>query len=166
MIAFQSDRDGNRKIHVTDSDGQNPTRLTNNAAFDSDPDWGVDTTAPTVTGVTPADKATRVSPTRPGIRATFSEPVKKGDVVTNQTAQTSSTVILLNLATGRRVGAKVSCDDEPCRVVTLTPKKPLAKRTKFRVTISFVIEDLSGNRLDQNPTQAGNQGKQWTFTTK
>jgi hypothetical protein len=117
--------------------------------------------------VKPANKATRVPVTNPKISATFSEPVRKGDVVTNQTAQTSSTVILLNMATGKKVGATVSCDDDPCRVGTLTPKKlPLAKQTKFQVTVMSIIEDLGGNALDQNPAKAGNQDKKWTFTTK
>jgi hypothetical protein len=52
-------------------------------------------------------------------------------------------------------------------VVTLTPKKlPLAKQTKFQVTVMSVIEDLGANALDQNPAKAGNQDKKWTFTTK
>src|SRR5438105_2691044 len=38
-IAFASGRDGNYEIYVMAADGSNPTRLTDNAAYDSVPDW-------------------------------------------------------------------------------------------------------------------------------
>jgi TolB protein len=43
-IAFASDRDGNYEIYVMNSDGSFQTRLTNNAASDSDPAWSADGT--------------------------------------------------------------------------------------------------------------------------
>ena len=39
LIAFTSDRDGNREIYVMKADGSNQTRLTNNSAPDYNPDW-------------------------------------------------------------------------------------------------------------------------------
>ena len=39
QIAFQTNRDGNNEIYVMNSDGSSPTRLTNNPALDSTPDW-------------------------------------------------------------------------------------------------------------------------------
>jgi Tol biopolymer transport system component len=43
-IAFVSDRDGNWEIYVMDADGTNQTRLTTNAAIDSNPSWSPDGT--------------------------------------------------------------------------------------------------------------------------
>ena len=44
-IAFTSDRDGNYEIYVMDAaDGSNPTRLTDNTAFDGYPSWSPDGT--------------------------------------------------------------------------------------------------------------------------
>ena len=40
-IAFASDRDGDYEIYVMNSDGSGQTNLTNNAAGDSDPSFGV-----------------------------------------------------------------------------------------------------------------------------
>lgn len=44
QIAFFSDRDGNAEIYVMNADGTDQTRLTNNSAFDWDPDWSPDGT--------------------------------------------------------------------------------------------------------------------------
>jgi len=44
MIAFHSGRDGNFEIYVMNADGTNPTRLTNNPAFDALPAWSPDGT--------------------------------------------------------------------------------------------------------------------------
>ncbi len=43
-IAFHSNRDGNYEIYTMNSDGSNPTRLTNNAASDLFPAWSPDGT--------------------------------------------------------------------------------------------------------------------------
>jgi Tol biopolymer transport system component len=43
-IAFESYRDGNSEIYVTDADGRNPVRLTNNGARDADPFFSPDGT--------------------------------------------------------------------------------------------------------------------------
>jgi hypothetical protein len=39
QIAFTTDRDGNREIYVMNVDGSTQTNLTNNPAFDFEPDW-------------------------------------------------------------------------------------------------------------------------------
>ena len=41
-IAFTSDRDGNTQIYTMNADGTGVTRLTNNGAFDSSPNWSFD----------------------------------------------------------------------------------------------------------------------------
>ena len=38
-IAFTSNRDGNQEIYFMNADGSGPTRLTNKAGFDRQPDW-------------------------------------------------------------------------------------------------------------------------------
>ena len=40
QIAFTSKIDGNQEVYVMSADGSNKTRLTNNPAADSSPDWG------------------------------------------------------------------------------------------------------------------------------
>jgi hypothetical protein len=128
-----------------------------------------DNLAPKVDSVTPTNK-TGISRTNPSIKATFSEKVDKATVVTtplttNTLAGTSTNVTLLNMATGVKVGATVSCDADPCNKVTITPKKALAANTKYKATITTGVKDLADNALDQNSTTTGNQPKTWTFTT-
>ena len=41
-IVFESDRDGNQEIYVMNADGSEQTRLTDNLAADSDPNWSPD----------------------------------------------------------------------------------------------------------------------------
>ncbi|MBN1265005.1 MAG: PD40 domain-containing protein [Anaerolineales bacterium] len=42
MIAFDTDRDGNREIYLMGPDGSDPVNLTNNPADDFDPEWSPD----------------------------------------------------------------------------------------------------------------------------
>jgi hypothetical protein len=65
----------------------------------------------------------------------------------------------------KKVGAQVRCDADPCKKVTITPKRALAAKTKHKVSVTTGVKDLAGNALDQNATTAGNQPKNWTFTT-
>jgi methionine-rich copper-binding protein CopC len=107
---------------------------------------GGDTTPPTVTGRTPASGATNVSPTAPGITATFSEAVQN---------VTSSTFKLKNAATGTAVSATASLDSTKT-VATLTPSAALAAGTKYTATLTAGIKDLAGNALTATS---------WSFTT-
>jgi hypothetical protein len=50
--------------------------------------------------------------------------------------------------------------------VTITPKRSLAANTKYRAIVTRGVEDLAGNRLDQDPATTGTQRKNWTFTTR
>ena len=123
-----------------------------------------DTTAPTVTSVTPTKK-TGVSRNNPNITATFSEQMDKASVeAIDPTTQQSVNVKLFN--SGKQVAATVSCDADPCNKVTLTPNRSLKANTKYRAIVTTGVEDLAGNRLDQDPATTGNQRKNWTFTTK
>jgi hypothetical protein len=159
--------DGNKTIQAKAYDAANNEMLSSSVNVIVD-----NTTAPSVSTTTPTSGKTGVSRTKPGIKATFSEPVDKATVVTtplaiNPLAGTSTTVKLINMATGKPVGATVSCDADPCKKVTITPKKEaLAANTKHRATVTTGVEDQAGNALDQNPTTTGNQPKNWTFTTR
>lgn len=121
---------------------------------------------PTVKTTTPAKK-TGVSRTNPRITATFSEVVKKDTVeATDPSTDKPLNVKLLDIGSGKQTAATVSCDADPCKTVTITPKKSLRSLTKYKVLISSEVEDLADNQLDQNPTKEGNQPKTWTFITK
>jgi hypothetical protein len=122
--------------------------------------WTVDTTAPTVSSVTPTEKATGVSRTNPNITATFSEPVDKATVeALNPTTQKSVNVKLTNTANGKQVAATVSCDADPCNKVTITPNSALGVNTQYTAIVTTGVEDLVGNALlDQNrPRRATSQ---------
>ena len=124
-----------------------------------------ETTAPTVTSVTPT-KTTGVSRT-PNITATFSEQMDKATVEEiDPSTQQSVNVKLINRANGNQVAATVSCDADSCNKVTITPENALKANTKYRAIVNTGVEDLAGNRLDQDPTTTGNQREVWTFTTR
>ena len=42
LIAFESERNGNREVYIMNPDGSKQTRLTNNSAYDGFPTWSVD----------------------------------------------------------------------------------------------------------------------------
>ena len=123
-----------------------------------------DKDSPTVTSTTPRAKETRVS-RGDSITVLFSEPMDRSTF-------TKRTVSLREVASERRVPATVSCEGEPsdpCVEITLDPfgqsADKLKKGTKYRASISSIVEDASDNRLDTYPGRAGYQGKTWTFTT-
>ena len=123
-----------------------------------------DTLNPSVSTTTPTKK-TGVSRNNSGITATFSEPVDKATVEGIDPTTLKPNVQLINTATKKPVAATVSCDADPCNKVTITPKKALAANTKHKATVTTGVKDPAGNLLDQNPTTAGTQPKNWTFTT-
>ena len=124
-----------------------------------------ETTAPTVSSVTPT-KTTGVSRT-PNITATFSEQMDKASVEKiDPSTQKSVNVKLINRANGKQVAATVRCDADPCNKVMITPENALKANTKYKAIVSTRVEDLAGNRLDQDPTTTGNQRKNWTFITR
>ena len=164
---------GNSFGSTTDQRGEG--RPQDDPAIQSAPDgdgsdigaFELDTTAPTVSSVTPTSGKTGVSRTTPNITATFSEPVDKATAeAIDPTTQKSVNVKLINTANGKQVAATVSCDSDPCNKVTITPNSALGPNTKYTAMVTTGVEDLAGNALlDQNPTKKGNQPKTWTFTT-
>jgi LmbE family N-acetylglucosaminyl deacetylase len=108
----------------------------------------VDTTAPTVAGVTPANSASNVS-LGTSVSATFSEAVSSASV--------TSTSFVLRDPGGNAVSASVSANGS---TVTLQPNAALAPSTAYTATLlagSNGIKDLSGNPLASNYS--------WSFTT-
>ena len=108
-----------------------------------------DTTAPTVTAVTPGSGATGVA-TGSAVTATFSEAMNAGTI--------NATTFVLSSGAGQ-VAANVSYDTAT-RVATLGPSSALASGTLFTATLiggANGVKDSAGNALDAN--------RVWTFTT-
>ncbi len=102
----------------------------------------LDTTAPMVTSVNPADLATNV-PVTSAVNATFSEAM---DPLTMSTGNFS--VAGITGSVSYNVASKV---------VTFTPSTNLAANTTYTATIDTGAQDLAGNALAVN--------KVWSFTT-
>lgn len=113
----------------------------------STPPGGGDTTAPTVTAVSPDDKAIGVA-VNSNATGTFSEAMDATTI--------SATTVTLKNAAGAAVAAGVSYD-ATSRAVTLDPNADLAASTAYTATISTGVKDANGNALAT--------AKTWTFTT-
>ncbi|HET7781097.1 MAG TPA: Ig-like domain-containing protein [Arthrobacter sp.] len=114
-----------------------------------DPSSGADTTAPTVTGTSPAAGATGVAVTA-NATGTFSEAMDASTV-------TSSTFTLQTGTTTVPATVTYSSTD---RVATLNPGADLAAGATYTATIkggSGGVRDVAGNALAQDKT--------WSFTT-
>lgn len=110
-----------------------------------------DTTAPTVTAVTPAPvaPATTVATTAP-ITATFSEAMDVTTITTTTFTLTSGTTAPVAVAGTPTL-------DTTKLVATFAPTSPLAVNTTYTATITTGAKDLAGNALAA--------AKTWTFTT-
>ncbi len=103
--------------------------------------WTVDTTAPTVGSVSPADGATGVSPTS-NVTATFSEAMN---------ASTLSGQSLTLSKDGSSVSAQVSYDQNS-RTATLDPAGDLQAGATYDAKITTSVKDSAGNALAQEKT--------------
>ncbi|WP_457973269.1 Ig-like domain-containing protein [Arthrobacter sp. D1-17] len=115
---------------------------------------GGDTTAPTVTGTSPADGATGVAVSA-NVTGTFSEGMDTSTVTPGTFTLRTGTAT----GTGTAVSAAVSYDSTS-RVATLNPDADLAAGTTYTATIkggSAGVKDVAGNALAADRT--------WTFTT-
>ncbi|MQA28774.1 MAG: hypothetical protein GEU82_02895 [Luteitalea sp.] len=111
-----------------------------------------DTTAPTVSTVTPAGGATGAALTS-NVVATFSEAM-------TATTVTAATVSLVGQGSATPIAATISYD-AASSTVTLVPTTELAGTTVYTATVkggSAGAKDLAGNPLASDRT--------WTFTTK
>jgi subtilisin-like proprotein convertase family protein len=116
-----------------------------------------DTTAPRVKSTTPRPGATGVSPTA-NIAATFSEDIKAATV-------NATTFELFRKGSTTKVGATVRYDATADRA-TLDPTDSLKRGATYKAIVTTDTKDPAGNRLDQNPSRAGNQPKVWRFTVR
>jgi hypothetical protein len=103
-----------------------------------------DTTAPTVTAVTPLTGASGVG-VRPSITAIFSEAL-------NASSVSATSFTLLNGASG--VAGTVTYSGT---TATFSPSVKLANFTTYTATLTTAVKDVAGNALASNYT--------WTFTT-
>ncbi len=105
-----------------------------------------DTTAPTVSSMTPANNATNVNPGS-AVTATFSEAV---------TNVTTSTFTLRAGGASANVSGTVTLNGAGT-TATFTPSAALANGTTYTATVTTGVQDAAGNALAANRT--------WTFTT-
>ncbi len=108
-----------------------------------------DTTAPTVTNVSPADGATGVSRAT-NVTATFSEEMNR------DTLLAPGTVTLVRDGSTEQISATVAVSSDG-KTVTLDPSANLSSNTKYRAKVTTAAKDKAGNALGTE--------KVWTFTT-
>ncbi|CAA9395404.1 MAG: hypothetical protein AVDCRST_MAG03-881 [uncultured Rubrobacteraceae bacterium] len=126
------------------------TDAAGNTSPESDPlKVTVDTVAPSVVGVSPAHRATGVSP-RANLVATFSEVM--GEATVNRT-----TVKLVRSGTTRAVPAAVTYDATTSKA-TLNPSAKLMPGTRYTATVTTGVEDLAGH----SPSAT----KAWSFKVR
>jgi hypothetical protein len=148
---------GTWKLYIMDDEDEELAR----GGGDIEQGWSLsiatDPTAPTVTSVRPANKATGVG-LAANVTATFSEAM-------TATSVNSNTFELFKAGTTDKVGATVSYD-APTMRATLNAKNNLRRGVKYEAVVTTEAKDVAGNRLDQKPGVAGNQEKVWRFTTR
>jgi hypothetical protein len=122
----------------------------------------VDTTAPKVTTVSPADPTIPLRSTN--VEANFSEKVVSSSVNTSTFKLYSCTSTTSTNCATQVTKAPVSLSTDGLKA-TLNPSGSLGSRTKYKAVVTTGVTDVAGNALDQDPLAAGNQEKVWYFTT-
>jgi Tol biopolymer transport system component len=124
----------------------------------------VDTTAPKVSSVTPANNATGVK-RNANLTATFSEKMDPS-TLTKLTFQLFK--VNTDGSTTQITNVTVAPSTEGLKA-TLNPfgtsTTLLAKSTRYKAVVTTGAKDVAGNSLDQNPTTSGNQQMAWSFKT-
>jgi myo-inositol-hexaphosphate 3-phosphohydrolase len=136
------------QVQASDQNGVDPTPASYTWTVDTAPPEA-DTTAPTVTGTSPAAGATGVTVTA-NVTGSFSEAMDTATV-------TSST---FTLTTGTTTVPAAVTYNSTDRVATLNPNADLAAGTTYTATIkggTGGVKDAAGNALASDRT--------WTFTT-
>jgi N-acetylneuraminic acid mutarotase/glucose/arabinose dehydrogenase len=123
------------------------------AAGNTDPtpasrSWTVDTTAPTVMSVTPAD-GTVDAPTSANVLATFSEAIDPATL-------SAGAFTLVKQSNGSAVAATVTYD-AASNTAVLNPNAALDATTLYVATVKAGLKDVAGNALASD--------KVWSFTT-
>ena len=101
----------------------------------------VDTLAPTVGSTNPKDGAKRVKPSV-SPKVTFSEAMQVSSLNTN---------VKLTGPRKKTVKAKLTWD-AATKTLTVNPKKKLAGRTTYKLTVKSGVRDLAGNQLARTRT--------------
>ena len=111
--------------------------------------WIVDTTAPTVSSVTPANAATNIAESA-SVTATFSEAMKPASI-------SGQTFTLTPQGSTSPVAAVVSYDSSNANRATLDPSTDLAPNTTYTASLTTGVTDHAGNAIAQEKT--------WSFRT-
>jgi hypothetical protein len=139
-------------------DGTPPTVI-DTFRYDINGCGAADTTAPTVTGMAPADGATGVAVTV-ATAATFSEAMDASTLTASSAdSESSSAFTLVRQGTTTAVAATVTYDDATKRA-TLNPSADLAAGATYTATVkggTSGAKDAAGNPLAAD--------KAWSFTT-
>jgi hypothetical protein len=117
----------------------------------------MDTTAPKVERVVPAENATGIAPGA-NVSAFFSEAMRAGSINLN-------TVKLYKAGTTTARPAAVSYD-AATRKAVLNPDANLQRGARYKAVVTAGARDLQSNRLDQDATLSGQQQKAWFFTVR
>jgi len=128
----------------------------------------VDTTAPSVSEISPAPGATKVA-RGTDVVATFSEAM-------DPTTLNTSTFKLYKCSSTTSTTCPTQITDAPVKAgadglsATLNPfgstsTTLLPAKTKYKVVVTTGAKDVAGNALDQDPSTTGNQQKVAYFTT-
>ena len=122
----------------------------------------VDTTAPRVSAATPTGTGIGRGT---NLAATFSEKMDAATINRStfrlfKVTPTGTTQVTSATVTPSSNGLKATLNPFG------TSSTLLAKNTRYKAVLTTGAEDVAGNRLDQNPTKAGDQQKTWTFVTK
>ena len=115
-----------------------------------------DSTPPTVSNVTPNGGAANVDTTT-NVEASFSEAMDAASVTD------PANFTLRNEACATTVPATLSYDSLNKKAI-LDPSEPLDASSTYRATVSGAW-DLAGNQLDEDANTAGDQPRNWSFTT-
>src|SRR5215217_8179892 len=109
--------------------------------------WTVETTAPTINNVAPANTATDVASVT-NVRVTFSEAMDEASVEAQGT---------FTLKQGSSPVEATVAYDSTTKKATLDPSTDLALNTTYTATLTTEAKDLAGTALAQH--------RSWTFTT-
>ena len=140
--SFTVDTDGTYTFSVRASDALG------NVGTPASRSWTVDTVAPTVDNLSPADAATGVAPST-NVTAIFSEGM-------NSSSISGQTFTLKEQGSLSQLGATVTYDSTT-KKATLDPSANLAPNTTYTATLTTGVQDSAGNTLAQE--------RSWTFTT-
>ncbi len=121
----------------------------------NDDDPVTDTTSPRVVSTVPSANATGVG-RNVDVKARFSEAINAATV-------TRASFKLFKKGSTTRIAASVTYDPG-LRRATLNPTNALRRGATYKVVVTTLVMDTSGNRLDQNTAADGLQPKVFYFT--